>query len=59
MVKVKVRLVRSPIGQTKKLKENLKGLGLSKIGQERVFHTDPRILGMIKKVSHLVELQEI
>lgn len=51
---VKVKLVKSPIGYPKKHRETLKGLGLSRINQEREFQDTPMLRGMIFKVKHLV-----
>lgn len=57
--KIKIKLVKSSIGQTKKHKANLKGLGLKRINQERTLENTACIRGMIRKVQHLVEVQAV
>jgi large subunit ribosomal protein L30 len=55
MNKVKVTLVKSPIDRPNRQKLTLLALGLKKMHQT-VEHTEtPQILGMIKKVEHLVK----
>ena len=55
---VRITLVRSPIGYSKRHKGTVRALGLRRINQT-VEHTDSPVLrGMIAKVSHLVEVEE-
>ena len=56
---LKITLVKSPIGYTKRQKATVQALGLRKIGQsvERL-GTDP-IRGMVSQVSHLLEVEEL
>jgi len=54
--KIQVTQIRSGIGSTRKQKESLKGLGLRKINHSVVLSSDPSILGMVRKVSHLVKV---
>ncbi|MGA1599179.1 MAG: 50S ribosomal protein L30 [bacterium] len=54
--KIQVTQIRSGIGSTRKQKECLKGLGLRKINHSVVLSSDPSILGMVRKVSHLVKV---
>jgi len=56
---LKVRLVRSLIGHPKKQREVVKGLGLRKINSEVTRKDCPEIRGMINKVTHLVEVEEL
>ncbi len=56
---VKVTLVKSPNGVLKCHKVNLEALGLHKIGNSRVFNDNPCVRGKIKKVVHLVKVEEI
>lgn len=56
---LKVRLVRSLIGHPKKQREVVKGLGLRKINSEVTRKDCPEIRGMINKVPHLVDVQEL
>ena len=49
MTKLKVTLRGSQIGATPNQRENLKGLGLRRIGQSRVLENTPAVRGMVKK----------
>ena len=53
---ITVKLVRSTIRSTKKQKANVIGLGLRKIGSQRILQNTPHVRGMIKKVIHLVQV---
>ena len=56
---IKLTLVKSPIGRSKSQRETLKCLRLRKIRQESIFKVDPCVLGMIKKVNHLIKVEKI
>lgn len=57
--RVKVTLVKSPIGYKQDQKDTVRSLGLRKMHQS-VEHTDnPMIRGMINKVSHLLLVEEV
>ena len=58
-MKLKVTLVRSIIGSNQKQIATVKGLGLRRLHQSRVLSNTPAIRGMIKKVIHLVQVEEI
>jgi large subunit ribosomal protein L30 len=55
---VKVKLVRSGIGHPQKHKAVLRGMGLTKLNKVVVLKDTPETWGMIKKISHLVEVIE-
>jgi large subunit ribosomal protein L30 len=55
---LKIKLIRSPIGKTKNQKLTLKALGLRKINQVVVQKSNDAILGMVKKVKHLIAIVE-
>ena len=55
---LKVRQTRSPIRRPADQRATLIGLGLNKIGRERVLEDTPSVRGMIAKVSHMVEIVE-
>ncbi|HIE06170.1 MAG TPA: 50S ribosomal protein L30 [bacterium (Candidatus Stahlbacteria)] len=59
MKKIRVKLLRSPISEKKIHKKTLKALGLSKIGSEREYDARPQIMGMLRKVRHLVMWEEV
>lgn len=56
--KVKVTLVKSPIGALKNHKACLTGLGLRRIRHTVEVEDTPSVRGMINKVTHLVEVAE-
>ncbi|WP_106767152.1 50S ribosomal protein L30 [Paenibacillus faecalis] len=59
MAKLEITLVRSVIGRSEDQRVTVKTLGLRKINHSVVHNDSPAIRGMIKKVSHLVSVQEI
>ena len=54
MSTIKVKMVRSPIGCPPDQRATLKGLGLTRMNQERELEDTPAVRGMIFKVKHLV-----
>ena len=57
---IKVTLVKSPIGEVKAVKDTVAALGLKKIRSFNTFEQDsPTLRGQIKKVAHLVKVEEI
>ena len=56
---VRVTLRKSPIGYNKKIREVLRGLGLRKMNSTTVRTDCPSIRGVIFKVKHLVEVEEV
>jgi large subunit ribosomal protein L30 len=57
--KLKVKQIRSTIGVDQNQRLNLKGLGLGRIGREVVVANTPSFRGAIKKVLHLVTVEEV
>ncbi len=57
MQKIKIKQIRSPIGRKSNQKKILISLGLNKINRERILEDTPSIMGMIKKVKHLVKVE--
>ena len=58
MEKIKIKQVRSRIGRPKVQKLTLDALGLTKMNKVVEHNATPQILGMVKKVSHLVTVVE-
>lgn len=58
-LKVKITQVKSSIGYHKKQKQTLEALGLRKMNHSVVKTSTPQIQGMIKKIQHLVAVEEI
>lgn len=57
--KLKITLKRSPIGRNKNQKLTLQALGIRKLNQTVLHNDTPQIRGMIARVRHLVEVEEI
>jgi large subunit ribosomal protein L30 len=53
-----VRQVRSQARRPAVQEATLKGLGLGKIGREKVLEDTPAVRGMIRKVAHLITVSE-
>jgi large subunit ribosomal protein L30 len=56
MAKIKVKQVRSAINRPARQKKTLQALGLKKLNQVVEHEDNPAILGMVAKVSHMVEV---
>jgi large subunit ribosomal protein L30 len=56
--KLKITQVRSQIGQTEKHRGTLRALGLGKIGRSVERTESPELAGMLRKVSHLVRVED-
>ncbi|AXE63174.1 50S ribosomal protein L30 [Hyphomonas sp. NPDC076900] len=54
--KVTVRQIGSPIARKPNQRQTLIGLGLNKVGRTRELVDTPEVRGMIRTVSHLVEV---
>ena len=59
MGKIKVTQIKSTIDRPKRQKDTVKALGLKKINDSAVHEGTPQILGMISKVSHLIQVEEL
>ncbi|PLV60213.1 50S ribosomal protein L30 [Thermotoga sp. KOL6] len=57
--KLRIKLVKSPIGYSWDQKDTVKRLGLRKLNQVVIKDDAPQIRGMIRKVRHLLEVEEI
>ena len=53
----KVRLVKSGIGRDKRIRQTLRGLGLTKMNKTVILKNTPAIRGMINQVSFMVEVE--
>jgi large subunit ribosomal protein L30 len=56
MKKIKITLVKSPIDRPERQKQTLKALGLTKTNATKEVEATPQILGMVRKVTHLVKV---
>ena len=57
--RLQIRLVRSVIGRPQKHREVVKGLGLRRIDSRVVRKDCPEIRGMINKIPHMLEVEEL
>jgi large subunit ribosomal protein L30 len=58
MGQVKLTQVRSAIGQTQRHRGTLRALGLGRIGKTAEHTESPVLSGMLRKVRHLVNVEE-
>ncbi len=58
MAKIKITLVKSPIGYNKKQRLIAESLGLKKLNSSVVQENTPDILGKVHKISHLLKVEE-
>lgn len=56
MATIKIRQVRSGINRPKDQKATLVALGLKRLNQIIEKEDSPQVMGMIKKVQHMVEI---
>jgi large subunit ribosomal protein L30 len=56
--KLKITQVRSQIGQTERHRGTLRALGLGKIGRSAEHQESPQLAGMLRKVRHLVKVED-
>jgi len=59
MAKIKITLVKSGIDRPERQKLTLKALGLTKLNATKEVEATPQILGMVRKVNHLVTVEEL
>ena len=56
---IKVTLVKSTIGEVESVKATIASLGLKKIRSTRTFEDRPALAGQLKKVAHLVKVENV
>ncbi|HAL64396.1 MAG: Ribosomal protein L30 [Bacteroidetes bacterium 38_7] len=59
MKRIRIRQIRSGIGKPVDQKRTLKALGLGRINRTIEHNATPQIIGMVRKVAHLVVVEEI
>ncbi len=57
--KIKITQVRSLIGRPEKQRRTMKALGLRRINHSVEHVATPQIMGMVNKVRHLIEVEEL
>ena len=58
-LQLRVRQTRSSIGTKPKQRGTLRALGLGRIGRVNILPDRPEIRGMLARIPHLVEVQEV
>ena len=58
MPKLRITQVRSQIGQTQRHRGTLRALGLGRIGKTAEHADSPQLAGMLRKVRHLVKVDD-
>ena len=58
MKNIKVTLIRSVIGRPQNQRESVKGLGLGRINSSAVVPNNAAMRGAIRKINHLVDVEE-
>ena len=59
MARVKLTQVRSQIGQSERHRGTLRALGLGRIGKTAEHDESPVLAGMLRKVRHLVKVENV
>jgi large subunit ribosomal protein L30 len=58
MAKIKITQVKSAIDRPERQKRTLKALGLTKVNNTVEVEGTPQVLGMVRKVTHLVKVEQ-
>lgn len=58
MAKIKITLVKSPIGYNKNQRAIAESLGLKKLHSSVVQEDTPDIMGKVRKITHLLKVEE-
>ncbi|WP_316799888.1 50S ribosomal protein L30 [Pedobacter frigidisoli] len=59
MAKIKITQVKSVIDRSERQKRTVQALGLTKMNQSVEVEATPQIIGMVRKVNHLVAIEAI
>jgi large subunit ribosomal protein L30 len=59
MKKIKITQVKSGIDRSERQKQTLIALGLKKMNASKEVEATPQILGMVRKVEHLLKVEEV
>lgn len=57
--KIRIKLVKSIIGRSDRQQATVKGLGLRKLNSVVVREQRPEILGMIRKIDFMLQVEEV
>lgn len=56
---LRIKLTKSPIGYSERQKRTVTALGLGKLNSTTLKPDTPQIRGMVRKVSHLVQMEQV
>jgi large subunit ribosomal protein L30 len=59
MKKLKITKIKSVIDRPERQKRTMQALGLGKLQSSVEVEATPQILGMVKKVNHLIKVEEV
>ena len=59
MSEILLTQISSPIGRKKDQRQTLIGLGLNKMYKSRMLKKTDSVLGMVRKVAHLIKVEEV
>lgn len=59
MAQIKITQIKSAIDSTKSQKLTIQALGLGKVSKSVLVENTPQIAGMVRKVNHLIEVNEL
>jgi large subunit ribosomal protein L30 len=59
VARVRITQVKSQIGQSERHRGTLRALGLGKIGRSAEHEASPVLAGMLRKVRHLVKVENV
>jgi large subunit ribosomal protein L30 len=59
MKKIRITLVKSPIDRPERQKLTLIALGLTKTNNTKEVEATPQVLGMVRKVEHMLKVEEV
>lgn len=55
---LRITLVKSPIGYSKRQKQTVRALGLRRMHQTVEHEDSPAVIGMVNKISHMIDVEE-
>ncbi len=59
MAKIRITQIKSIIDRSERQKQTIKALGLRKINHTVEVEATPSIIGMVRKVNHLVAIEQV
>ena len=59
MAKIRVTKIKSVIEKDERQKRTIRALGLNKISSSNEMENTPAVAGMIRKVQHLVKVEQL